>query len=62
MEVEILQTVRSQGMDSMEDVKAVVLETDGSMPIKKKEPFSQSQELIFTQRPHHKILGFTGFS
>lgn len=36
MEVEILQTVRSQGMDSMEDVKAVVLETDGSMSIKKK--------------------------
>lgn len=43
MEVEILQAVRSQGIQSIEDVKAVVLETDGSMSIIKKSHSTQSE-------------------
>lgn len=37
-EVEILQTVRKQGKGSLEEVQAVVLETDGSMSIIQGEP------------------------
>lgn len=37
-EVEILQAVRNQGTGSMEKVKAVVLETDGSLSIISGEP------------------------
>lgn len=36
LEVEILQAARSSGIHSMEDVEAVVLETDGSMSVIKK--------------------------
>lgn len=36
-EVEILQSIRKQGIGSLDEVKAVVLETDGSMSIIKKE-------------------------
>ncbi|AQQ54470.1 DUF421 domain-containing protein [Planococcus lenghuensis] len=35
-EVEILQSIRSQGIGSLDEVSAVVLETDGSMSIIKK--------------------------
>lgn len=37
-EVEILQAVRNQGTGSMEKVKAVVLETDGSLSVISGEP------------------------
>jgi len=36
LEVEILQAARSSGIDSMEQVEAVVLETDGTMSVIKK--------------------------
>ncbi|AQQ54615.1 DUF421 domain-containing protein [Planococcus lenghuensis] len=36
-EVEILQSIRKQGIGSLDEVKAVVLETDGSMSIIKKK-------------------------
>lgn len=36
--VEILQSIRNQGIGNLEKVKAVVLETDGSMSIIKGEP------------------------
>ncbi len=36
LDVEILQAARTQGMDSMKEVEAVVLETDGSISIIKK--------------------------
>ncbi|WP_422124210.1 DUF421 domain-containing protein [Planococcus sp. X10-3] len=37
-EVEILQAIRNQGTGSLEEVQAVVLETDGSMSVIKGEP------------------------
>lgn len=37
-EIEILQAVRKQGKGSMDEVQAVVLETDGSMSIIQGEP------------------------
>ena len=36
--VEILQSIRNQGIGNLQEVKAVVLETDGSMSIIKGEP------------------------
>lgn len=36
MEAEVLQSIRSQGIGSLDEVSAVVLETDGSMSIIKK--------------------------
>lgn len=36
--VEILQAIRNQGKGSLEEVKAVVLETDGSMSVIQGEP------------------------
>jgi uncharacterized membrane protein YcaP (DUF421 family) len=39
--IEVLQAARSSGIDSMEQVEAVVLETDGSMSVLKK---SDNQE------------------
>ncbi|WP_088008711.1 DUF421 domain-containing protein [Indiicoccus explosivorum] len=37
LEVEILQAIRKQGIGTMSEVKAVVLETDGSLSIIKKQ-------------------------
>ena len=37
-EVEILQAIRNQGKGSLEEVQAVVLETDGSMSVIQGEP------------------------
>ncbi|MFD1030040.1 DUF421 domain-containing protein [Metaplanococcus flavidus] len=37
-EVEVLQAVRNQGKGSLEEVQAVVLETDGSMSVIQGEP------------------------
>lgn len=37
-EIEILQSVRTQGKGSMEEVQAVILETDGSMSVISGEP------------------------
>lgn len=35
---EVLQAIRSQGLDSLEDVEAIILETDGTFSVVKKSP------------------------
>ncbi|WP_077624478.1 DUF421 domain-containing protein [Sediminibacillus massiliensis] len=43
--IEILQSVRSQGIDSLDKVEAVILETDGSMSVIQKSEGKQHDTL-----------------
>ncbi|PPA70958.1 DUF421 domain-containing protein [Jeotgalibacillus proteolyticus] len=46
MEKEMLQAARSSGVDSMEKVRAVVLETDGSISVLTKSDGSEEQSTV----------------
>lgn len=56
LEVEILQAARSNSIGSMDSVKAVVLETDGSLSFLKKSDHIQFSTLANVENNHHEQL------
>lgn len=48
-EIEILQAIRNSGLGSVEEAKAVVLETDGSLAVISSEPKSSLENVNFPE-------------
>jgi uncharacterized membrane protein YcaP (DUF421 family) len=51
LEVEVLQAARTNGISSMKQVEAVVLETDGSISVIKKSEKGEQSTLFNTTKP-----------